>query len=70
MSTESWAKYFISTDADIKLVTKKLFRIVGFCVCVRVFGWVFFVCFVLFAGFNFIFLKNLLLNLGVLKEKR
>lgn len=43
ISTESWAKYFISTDADIKLVTKKLF-------CIGFFGGV-----LLFAGFRLIF---------------
>lgn len=44
-STESWAKYFISTDAGIKSVTKKLFCIVFLCCC-----------FVLFAGFYAIYL--------------
>jgi len=59
INTESWAKYFISTDSDIKLVTKKLFSIIFFLV----------LCHLQSLTFFFFFLHNLLLNFGLEKRK-
>lgn len=57
VSTESWAKYFISTDAGIKFVTQKLFCIVLVWLLLLLslvwFGLFSFICLVL--GFFFLF---------------
>lgn len=52
-STESWAKYFISTDAGIKSVTKKLFCIVFLCYCFVLFYLQAFMLFIYLILYNF-----------------